>query len=255
MNRRAFIAGAVAATAARPSAALAFSARPQAAHSFSLGEEEFLLTDILSPVIRAGTAGEPFARQALAAQQSLLAAGEIDVSAMQARDRWGRRSGVAVIRLGRAEPSSLQLLLVRAGAARVAPSSDAFEFIGMLLAAEDEARRAGRGLWSASFYDPIDANSCCQRLSPRFHIARGVIVTSALRSGRIYLNFGDDYRTDFTASIPARAMKGWRSPIAPETIGGAMVEIRGHVDFYNGPSVELTHEMQVRFLEGSKQTP
>lgn len=247
MNRRSVIAGAFSAAIASPSSAYAAGARPQAAHAFNMGGEEFLLTDIISPAIPPNGEAEPYAHAALEVQKRLLAGAGIDVSGMTARDRWDRRVGVARLQRTDDEPASLQLSLVQAGAARVAPQSEAFDLILSLLEAEDEARRATRGLWALDAYAAIDANVANHRISPAFHIVQGRVVSATLRSGRLYLNFGADYQTDFTASLLARTMKQWRMPINPDIVIGRTIEVRGHVGFYNGPSLELTHEMQVRF--------
>ncbi len=253
MNRRRAMVGAATALFAFPASSGASAVRPKAAHAFVIGGEEFLLMDIISPMDRGSSGAEPYARQALAVQQALLADGGLDVSAMQARDRWGRRVGVALLQRAGVEAAPLQLLLVQAGAARVAPTSDAYEFIQSLLEAEDAARRAKRGLWALRAYAPIDANACCQRIPPAFHVARGSVVSAAMRGGRVYLNFGPDYRTDFTVSVLSRTMKKWRTLIDPDTITGRTIEARGHIDFYNGPAIELTHELQVRFIDKTWQ--
>ncbi len=254
MNRRSALTGAAAALFAFPASSGASAVRPKAAHAFTISGEEFLLTDIIAPIDRASSDSEPFARQALAVQQALLAEGDLDISAMQARDRWGRRAGVAHLRRPGVETAPLQLLLVKEGAARVAPASDSFGCIQSLLEAEDEARHAKRGLWALAAYAPIDANACCQRISPTFHVAHGSVVSAALRGGRIYINFGPDYRTDFTVSVLARTMKKWRTPIDADSVMGRTIEARGHVDFYNGPAIELTHEMQVRFMDETRRS-
>ena len=66
---------------------------------------------------------------------------------------------------------------------------------------------------------------------------------------RVYLNFGADYRSDFTAAV----VPGARSLFAAEGIdplglAGRTVRVRGWVDVLNGPMIEVTHPEQIEVV-------
>jgi len=60
--------------------------------------------------------------------------------------------------------------------------------------------------------------------------------------GRVYLNFGDDYKSDFTATIPPDASSTFRrSKFDPLALEGKVIRVRGYLRDYNGPVIDLTH--------------
>jgi hypothetical protein len=142
--------------------------------------------------------------------------------------------------------TTLQEFLLSQGAARVAPQSSDLPFIDRLFAAEDAARESALGLWTDSAFRIRDASR--GEWSHGFQIYRGVIRAVNERASRIFFNFGDDYRTDFTATITKGALRRWRRKIDYSETVGKHAEVRGSVERINGPSIELKHEMQLRLI-------
>jgi len=65
----------------------------------------------------------------------------------------------------------------------------------------------------------------------------------------VYLNFGADWRSDFTlrvASNLARSLK--KAGLDLEALAGRDVEVRGYVLEAGGPLIELSHREQIRIL-------
>ena len=85
------------------------------------------------------------------------------------------------------------------------------------------------------------------------------MVSAARVRGRLYLNFGDDWRTDFTVTVaPGDARLFDDDPVwAPllDAAGGLAgladrrVRVRGWLGRYNGPEITLTHPEQIEFLD------
>ncbi|MEO0400378.1 MAG: thermonuclease family protein [Pseudomonadota bacterium] len=224
---------------------------------FTASEADYLLADILPPRL-----SSPEAAPACRLVQSYLDNGAVFHDTMPL-DRWGRRVG----RLVRAEtPRSADatsvhdaaLALVEKGLAIVMPQTEDVDGLYALLAAEDRARAEGAGLWSrddAPIYDAAD-------FVPYhgYRLIEGKIRSAAERRTRLFLNFGEDYRTDATASAPRRLMRQWSKRYADdsrsfwshigedvEAIVGYDVVVRGYVAALNGPSVALSHPMQITF--------
>ena len=216
---------------------------------FKIGEDEFRLSDILAPSPAVGSmAGEAFAAQSLTALSNLLRHGFDEFRQTGEPDRWGRKPGVAVKYLAPGQNLVFQKHLVEIGAARVNPETDQFSFIEELLRAERRARSQERGLWKLMSYGVVPADNASRAIGA-FNLVRGVVVKTAVAGSRGYINFGTDYRTDFTASVTATRLKKWYG--AKENLPvqeGEEVMIRGFVEWLNGPSIDVTHPKQIERL-------
>lgn len=239
MNRRALLVHGICAAAI--SGAGAAEPPPGA---IVLNGEEIRLIDVIAPDFPKETA--PRDAAALYARRigALLAGANPQVEDKRDRDRWNRR--VAVLRMTTGE--TLQELLVGEGLARVRPESDDDGFIDRLLLLERLARDEKRGLWNEFRYRVHDASDA-RRAVGRFNLVEGAPLAGALRKGRAYLNFGEDFRTDFTATAPSRSARKWaKTGLDFTTLAGRSLRLRGHVAWINGPSVEITHSKQIEIL-------
>lgn len=66
----------------------------------------------------------------------------------------------------------------------------------------------------------------------------------------MYLNFGADWRTDFTITIAARDLKLFeQAGLDLFALEGRTVRVRGWLDSYNGPAIEADHPEQIEVLD------
>ena len=73
-----------------------------------------------------------------------------------------------------------------------------------------------------------------------FQIIEATILDVTSYRGRYFLNFGDDYRTDFTVTIAPDDMRHFRAQdIDPEIWEGQRVRVRGWMESYNGPNLPI----------------
>lgn len=144
----------------------------------------------------------------------------------------------------------LQGEMVRRGFARVYSFDDNRRGVRELLALEEEARAAGRGIWADGWYrirTPFDLADAADT----YQLVEGRVLEAAAVNGRIYLNFGADYRTDFTASLsPAAARMFARDGFDPLALEGRAIRVRGWVYPRNGPTIDVTHPEQIELLPG-----
>jgi hypothetical protein len=79
-----------------------------------------------------------------------------------------------------------------------------------------------------------------------FQLVEGRVREVSEVGRRIYLNFGGDWRKDFTLTIEA----GDRSRFADDLSGleGRQVRVRGWLRDFNGPAIRLTHPEQLEVL-------
>jgi len=214
---------------------------------FKLEGREYVLDDVIAPdeSFPPGSAPAPYAGAARSALEAALDRGRPVIETART-DRWGRilcRAAMA----GKEE--SLQAHLVREGALRVRPRSSNHGFIAGLLKIEAAAREAGRGLWRLDAYRVLNANRGEGAPAGAFVIYVGTVKKAAAYKGRLYINFGADYREDVTATARTRAFRRWRTnAFDPEKAAGRLARFRGALAWINGPSIELDHEMQIDLL-------
>ncbi|MBO6669035.1 thermonuclease family protein [Parvibaculum sp.] len=177
-------------------------------------------------------------------------------------DRHGRVLAQVFVKDADAENLWLQREMLRSGLARVYTFNDNRACSDELLSAEREARGAGRGIWVDPFYDIRDAsnpNGLMERIGS-FELVEGEIVSATQVRGRLYINFGEDYRNDFTVTVRERDVKllaaeePWTSLLDDSTgrkdlaaLSGKLVRVRGWLDRYNGPEIEISHPEQIEF--------
>lgn len=187
-------------------------------------------------------------RQAVAA---LVAGRRISLRWPVARqDRHGR----LVAHVVRDDGLWLQQAVIEAGAARVVTFADERAEAAALLAAEDTARRAGRGLWADAANAPLPAADIAAVAGQRGRLAlvEGRVVDAAVVRGRLYLNFGSNWREDVTVSVAPAALRTFPEAARdPARWRGAMVRARGWVRSYNGPLIEADHPEALETLSGN----
>jgi len=164
-------------------------------------------------------------------------------------DRYGRL--LAYVYDGEAAASAppFQTALLTAGLARVMGQADSRDGLAGLLAAEDEARLARRGLWANGAYRIRPADALWPVLHS-FQIVEGRPLKLEHLKERTYLNFGEDYATDFTLLIAARDRKLFEAgPWRLEDLIGRRLRVRGWLELRGGPLIEITHPEQIEVLE------
>ena len=143
----------------------------------------------------------------------------------------------------------VQGLLLDLGLVRVRTTPENSAMAGAMLAQEDLARRAGHGIWAEDQYRILTPEDTPQHLR-QVHIVEGRIVSTALRKNKIYINFGSNWRTDFTITIaPEDKLSFSRLGLDPLSWGGKLVRVRGWLDEYNGPYIQATHPAMLELLE------
>ena len=118
-----------------------------------------------------------------------------------------------------------------------------------MLALEQAARAAGRGLWRQPAFAPRAADQLADAVGS-FRIVQGRVLRVAPTERFIYLNFGRDWWSDFTLRVRRAELDAsfQRSPIDVLALAGRRVEVRGFVLDAGGPLIELSHPEQIQVL-------
>lgn len=190
----------------------------------------------------------PLAQTARAALTRLADGALVDlVYVADRRDRYGR--AVAVVAIDGGEPSLADAMLAQ-GLARVTPDGEPEACLVPLFATEREAREKRLGLWADPYYAIRAASdpSLVER-SDAYDLVEGRVLSVGQRGRIAYLDFGDDWRTDFTAIVTGAAAdaltaKGW----ALNDLVGRKVRLRGWIEDHDGPSVRASQPGQIEVL-------
>jgi micrococcal nuclease len=152
---------------------------------------------------------------------------------------WAGQTAWAMIKNGQVW---LQGALIANGLAMARPTPANPELAEKMYTLEDQARQAKSGIWAdTSAHRLVEASNDIQPLD-RFAVVEGTVKTVAIIRNVTYLNFGDDYRKDFTIGIPSTQRQALaRSGIDLFKLQGQKVRVRGWLRLYNGPYIELEH--------------
>ena len=192
----------------------------------------------------------PYASESKAGLTALIKGRDVQLYyGGERRDRYGRVIA-QVYTLDSHGESDLwvQGEMVRLGLARVFSWKGELADMAALYALETEARRRSRGLWTDPFYEvrKPDPDPLAQYVDS-LQIVEGIITSTADVRGRIYLNFGADYKTDFTIAIAKKHAKQFAA-IDPVSLTGARVRVRGWIELINGPMIWLDHPGRLEIL-------
>jgi micrococcal nuclease len=139
--------------------------------------------------------------------------------------------------------------LLELGLARVRTTASNADMANEMYSAESKARQKKLGLWGDEAYQILTPDNAIEH-KKSFGIIEGTIQGTAIRSNRIYLNFGKNWREDFTVSIAPENRKAFtRAKLDPLSWQNKTMRVRGWIESYNGPYVEITHPQAIEILD------
>jgi hypothetical protein len=142
----------------------------------------------------------------------------------------------------------LQEAMLREGLARVFLLPTHPQCATEMYAAENAARNAKRGLWALPEY-AVRSPENLKHDRGTFQIVEGRVVSAVVKGGRAYLNFSDDWKNDFTVTIAPGDMKTFRKHhVDPRDYAGKTIRVRGIIDWYRGPEIELMGPESIEVL-------
>lgn len=197
------------------------------------------------PLGRAGFEKWPLADEAKAALEALVLDRPVSLGfGGQKVDRYNR----LLAHLFTSDGTWVQGTLLRNGYARVYSFADNRSLVAEMLTREAASRRRNSGIWSHPYYVVLDPIASADHLD-RYALVEGRVLDVAVVRGRAFLNFGEDWKTDFTVSI---APRDWRrfadAGIAAADYRGLRIRVRGWLKSRNGPMIDVTHPEQIEIL-------
>lgn len=197
------------------------------------------------PLGRPGFAAWPLAEEAKTALEALVLNKRVFLGyGGRSIDRHDR----LLAHLSTEDGTWVQGALLDAGFARVYSFPDNRALVGDMLARERGAREKEMGIWSHPYYAVLDPEASAQHLD-QFALVEGRVSDVAVVRGRTFLNYGADWRQDFTISI---APRDWRrfneAGISAQDYLGRRIRVRGWLKSRNGPMIDVTHPEQIEIL-------
>lgn len=192
----------------------------------------------------------PLAAEAKAALEALVVGRQVRLRyGGEKLDRHRRSLGQLFVQ---GEPEAwVQQQLLTSGLARVYSFPDNRSCIADLLAAEGRARLNRLGIWADPYYAVrhADRPSELAGRSGHYELVEGRVLAADEAGGRVYLNFGRTWKTDFTVVMDKAALGRFgKEGLDPLRLADALVRVRGWVDIHDGPRIEVTHPEQIEVL-------
>lgn len=162
-------------------------------------------------------------------------------------DRYGRQ--VAVV-IAAGSDTSVQTDLLSQGEAFVSGAISDRECSAEWTAAENTARKAGRGLWTdiSATKNAEMPGDILARIG-RFTVVEGTVLSARQAGSTYYINFGRRWTRDFAVTISRRMMPSFEAAgLDFKSLEGKKIRVRGWVEKRGGPRIEATRPGQIEIV-------
>ena len=160
-----------------------------------------------------------------------------------ADDRYGRVTATVFVE---GQDQSLEDGLLKAGLAFVYPAAGDDARLDEMLSEEQVARHAKTGYWAAH---PDVSSDDAEKLYGKYGFVTGTVVKAERVKNKVYLNFGVDWRTDFTVAIAAHDLRAFKkAEMEALSLQGKKLRVRGWVKRDFGPMITVTDPHQIEVL-------
>lgn len=147
----------------------------------------------------------------------------------------------------------VQGALISLGLARMKTSQRNPEMAAQMAGLEQNARTQKLGIWAENGFAVLTPEQAALQ-KDSFEIVEGKVVGVSLKQNRIYINFGADWRSDFTVSIPPGDRRAFsKAGLDPLQWNGRVLRVRGWLEQYNGPYIEIDHPEAIEFPEETEK--
>lgn len=144
--------------------------------------------------------------------------------------------------------------LIEHGYAIVYNYSELFNYNVALLTLEHDARSKYKGIWQEKKLSVLDASvieANSSRYRNSFKFIEGVPKQIVESKNKIFINFGDDWKKDFTITVDKAYKNSIKNHFGGDLaqLQGKKVTVRGWVEYYNGPMIRLVTPSQIQIVD------
>lgn len=183
--------------------------------------------------------------------RDMLLAERVEIYQTQKKD-WGRtnRMGHHLMHIVRFDDKAwVQGTLVKLGLARVNTTQRTPEMGTQMLALENTARGEKIGLWAQERFAVLTPETA-ERAIGRFAIVEGDVQSVTLNKNRLFINFGANWRDDFTVTLDSAARRAFnKAGLDPMQWGNKRIRARGYLKEINGASMSIDHVEAIEIIE------
>lgn len=149
----------------------------------------------------------------------------------------------------------IQGLMISLGIARVRTSKYNTELSEQMLTLEKKARDTNQGLWNMADFKMLSPQGASAKIGS-YQVVEGQINKIGSNKNTLYLNFGQNWRDDFTISIDRQTQRALqKKDLNPRDWSGKTIRVRGWIESYNGPHIKLDHADHIEYLSESPAAP
>ena len=162
-------------------------------------------------------------------------------------NRMGHKLGHLVIKQ---DQQWVQGALLARGLAFVKTIPKSTDLLSEMSLIEDKARNKNLGMWAKdSPYRILTVEETSNRIGD-YAIIEGVVQKVAVVRNTIYLNFGSNWKTDFTIMIPSSLRRDFaKENIQLMSLANKSIRVRGNLRKYNGPLIELDNTANLQIIK------
>jgi len=175
---------------------------------------------------------QPFAKEAKQFNQRLVEGKFIRIEFDQERtDKYNRLLGYCFI-----DNTFINAVLISEGLASVMNKPPNVKYASLFISYQKEAKDKKRGMWGV--YEAIDHSQAYRYLN-QIRTVKGKVTDIYTSDKCVFINFGDDYKKDFTVVIFNDSIKYFKKEgINPSTFyKGKTIAVSGKIREYNGPEI------------------
>ena len=143
-------------------------------------------------------------------------------------------------------------LMLSLGLARVRTTKYNRQMAAQMQKLENDARALNLGLWDMKSYAILTPEEATKHIGS-YQIVEGTIQNVGMHKNNLYINFGNNWRKDFTLGISGTTLRSFsKEKIDPHKWNGLKVRVRGWIESYNGPFIEINHPERIELLSPQK---
>lgn len=189
---------------------------------------------------------QPFALEAAEFNRKLVEGKNIEIEFdLEKKDRYGRLLGYCFI-----DNQMVNAKLLEEGYAVLYAFPPNVKYTEIFVSLQKKARQEKRGLWGACSI--INHNDAAKYLN-QVRTVEGIVVSTYKSDKCVFLNFGQNYRTDFTVAIFTNSLNSfYQKGIQPEAFyRGKRVQASGKIREYNGPEIIVNHPAEIEIINNN----
>lgn len=186
---------------------------------------------------------QPFGPEATEFNRKLVEGKTVNIEFdIERIDRYGRLLGYCFV-----DDLFVNQELIRQGYAVLYTFPPNVKYVDLLIEAQKEAQKKRRGLWET--YKTIGPSET-QNYIGQARTVKGRVLSTHQTDRIIFLNFGPDYRKDFTAIIYTSLLDFFHQEgIDPASFyQGKKVTVTGVIGEYNGPEIIINSPVQIKVI-------